>query len=441
MTTIVSNKVNALLGRRFPERRVFLRTDTDTKFIRLTPLTQFLGWICSSAVFAWAIIATAIILMDNVGSGNVRERVKREQIAYETRLNALSAERDIRAKEAEMAHERFAVGLSQISQMQTALLASEERRTELETGIDVIQTTLRRTIRERDAALAEAEKLSLTLNDTSQNAKSDAGRANDAVGTVDFLVAALNQTASQRDMMENETTAVREQMAKLELDMQLEQQRTEQVFSQLEDALTISVKPLDKMFKAVGLSSDRLIEQVRSRYSGQGGPSMPLSISTMGQTDIDPETLRANGIMSSLDRLNLYRIVAQKAPFSLPVKSAFRYTSGFGMRWGRMHKGTDFAAPIGTPVYATADGVVIKADWGTGYGRVIYIQHAFGLETRYAHLSKIRVKKGQRIARGQRIGDMGNSGHSTGSHLHYEIRVGGRAINPMTYIKAAKNVF
>ncbi len=433
--------MNAIIGKRFPERRVFLRTDRETKFIRLTPVAQLLGWVFSASVFAWAIIATAVILMDNVGSGNVRERVKREQIAYETRLNALSGERDTRAKEAGLAHDRFAVALSQISQMQTALLASEERRTELETGIDVIQSTLRRTIKERDTARLDAENLSLALNDTSQNAKTDAGRATDAIGTVDFLTASLGQTAAERDAMAVQAGVVRDQMADLQLQMQLEQQRTEQVFTQLEDALTISVKPLDKMFKAAGLSSERLISQVRARYSGQGGPSMPLSISTMGQSDVDPETLRANGILSTLDKLNLYRIVAQKAPFSLPVKSAFRYTSGFGRRWGRMHKGTDFAAPIGTPVYATGDGVVTKADWGTGYGRVVYIQHDFGLETRYAHLSKIRVKKGQRVARGQRIGDMGNSGRSTGSHLHYEIRVGGRAINPMTYIKAAKNVF
>ncbi|MBT6522323.1 MAG: M23 family metallopeptidase, partial [Rhodobacteraceae bacterium] len=74
-------------------------------------------------------------------------------------------------------------------------------------------------------------------------------------------------------------------------------------------------------------------------------------------------------------------------------------------------------------------------------GRVVYIKHAFGIETRYAHLAKIRVKNGQRVSRGQRIGDMGNSGRSTGTHLHYEVRVNGKAVNPMTFIKAGRDVF
>ena len=106
-----------------------------------------------------------------------------------------------------------------------------------------------------------------------------------------------------------------------------------------------------------------------------------------------------------------------------------------------MHAGVDFAGARGTPIYATADGVVTHAGWQSGYGRLVKIQHQFGIETRYAHQSKIRVKVGQRVSRGQRIGDMGNTGRSTGTHLHYEVRVGGKAVNPMIYIKAANDVF
>ena len=148
-----------------------------------------------------------------------------------------------------------------------------------------------------------------------------------------------------------------------------------------------------------------------------------------------------------MDQLNLYRIAAQKAPFSSPVKQAFRFTSGYGYRRDpktggrRMHSGVDFAASNGTPLFATADGVVTHAGWDTGYGRLVKIQHEFGIETRYAHLSKLRVKVGQRISRGDRIGDMGASGRVTGVHLHYEVRVGGKAVNPMIYIKAAKDIF
>ena len=145
--------------------------------------------------------------------------------------------------------------------------------------------------------------------------------------------------------------------------------------------------------------------------------------------------------------MNLYRIAAEQLPFAIPVHSAFRFTSGFGYRTDpkgagtRMHTGTDFAADYGTPIYVTGDGTVSQAGWENGYGRMITVQHAFGIETRYAHLSQIRVSVGQRVSRGDRIGDMGNSGRSTGTHLHYEVRVGASPVNPMTYIKAANDVF
>jgi murein DD-endopeptidase MepM/ murein hydrolase activator NlpD len=106
-----------------------------------------------------------------------------------------------------------------------------------------------------------------------------------------------------------------------------------------------------------------------------------------------------------------------------------------------MHEGQDLAGAYGSPVYATADGVVIYAGWESGYGRLIRIRHAYGLETRYGHLSQIRVSVGDRVSRGDRIGDMGNSGRSTGTHLHYEVRIDGRAVNPMAFIRAANHVF
>jgi murein DD-endopeptidase MepM/ murein hydrolase activator NlpD len=139
--------------------------------------------------------------------------------------------------------------------------------------------------------------------------------------------------------------------------------------------------------------------------------------------------------------MNLYRLAAEKAPFAMPVKSGYRFTSGFGTRWGRLHAGADFAAAHGTPIHATADGVVTHAGWLSGYGRLVKIEHEFGIETRYAHMSRIRVREGERVVKGQRIGDMGNTGRSTGTHLHYETRVNGEPVDPMNFIRAARDVF
>ncbi len=447
MKTRFLSKLDSLLGRWFPERRVFLRTDSETRFVRLSPLTQF-GALSGVALFVvWSVFATAFLLVDSIGSGNLREQAKREQAAYEARLNTLSAERDASALEARDAHARFSQALRRISEMQAELLAVEERRAELEKGIGVLQASLRQALQERDEARRLAADARQSLEDSTKSVRNEIGRLRDYSATLDFLASALTTTAGERDEIARKAAEARRMADDLILEVKLMQERNDRIFQQLEDAVTVSLTPLDKMFRAAGLPTESILSTIRQGYSGQGGPLTPLSFSTMSAgKGPDPDTLRANAILAQLDRMNMYRIAAEKTPFVLPVKSAFRFTSGFGYRRDpktggrRLHKGSDFAGASGTPIYATADGVVIHAGWSNGYGRLVKIRHAFGIETRYAHMSKIRVKVGDRVSRGQQIGDMGNSGRSTGTHLHYEIRFGGEPVNPMKFIKAAKDV-
>jgi len=116
------------------------------------------------------------------------------------------------------------------------------------------------------------------------------------------------------------------------------------------------------------------------------------------------------------------------------------FTSGYGPRWGRMHRGIDIAAPTGTPIHAAADGVVVSAGWNRGgYGNLVDIRHPDGTLTRYAHNSKIIVSKGQQVEQGQKISLMGSTGFSTGPHLHFEIRKGGtEAVNPVAFLPSRK---
>lgn len=439
MPSAFIHKLHVALERRLPERRLFLRSDTETRFIRLRSGTQLAAIIGVVGVGSWTLVATSILLMSSLSSGDLRDQVKRDQYLYEARLNKLSAERDQRQEEAARAHRRFTTALQEISDMQTALLESENRRRELETGTEVIQSTLRNTIQERDEARDATSEVLATLEER-QVEEPDTARLEDVETTVSFLSEALRDTAQERDHMEAYATDADTFIEELMFEAKLREQRNDKIFSKLEEAVTVSIEPMNKMFAASGLSVDSILKQVRSGYSGQGGPLTPLQFN-LDSEEPDADGLRANNILKKLDDMNIYRIAAQKAPFDVPVKSAFRFTSGFGPRWGRMHNGTDFAASYGTPIYSTADGVVIHAGWLSGYGRLVKIQHEFGIETRYAHMAKIRVTKGQRVSRGDRIGDMGNSGRSTGTHLHYEVRVQGTPVNPMKYIKAARDVF
>ena len=131
-------------------------------------------------------------------------------------------------------------------------------------------------------------------------------------------------------------------------------------------------------------------------------------------------------------------------PSAHPIRDSIAFTSGYGVRSdpfrGRaaMHAGVDLAGPLGTPIYATADGIVARAEYNNGgYGNLVEISHGQGIQTRYGHLSRFATRPGQRVRRGELVGYMGSTGRSTGSHLHYEVRIDGRAVNPIPFMQQA----
>jgi murein DD-endopeptidase MepM/ murein hydrolase activator NlpD len=170
---------------------------------------------------------------------------------------------------------------------------------------------------------------------------------------------------------------------------------------------------------------------------GVGGPYEPVPASD----NADPRFRELFATWRQLDQLQ--QGVAA-IPSAFPLRNAVNFTSGFGVRSdpfrGRaaMHPGIDLAGPLGTPVYATADGVVDRSEWNNGgYGNLVEIDHGQGIQTRYGHLSQRIAQPGQRIHRGDLIGLMGSTGRSTGSHLHYEVRIDGRPVNPVPFLQAS----
>lgn len=120
--------------------------------------------------------------------------------------------------------------------------------------------------------------------------------------------------------------------------------------------------------------------------------------------------------------------------FGKPMDNTF-VTSPFGPRWSGTHKGVDLDADIRDKIYAAEQGVVIKAGKGRGYGKMVRIKHSNGFETVYAHMNRISVKEGQRVRKGQEVGQAGNTGTSTGVHLHFEVIKDGKAVNPLSYVR------
>lgn len=223
--------------------------------------------------------------------------------------------------------------------------------------------------------------------------------------------------------------------------------------SRLDEALSVmkDIQQRDDNLYRVVLQADPVADAVRK--TGYGGTNRYEELMDMANADLVVNTTQK---MDMLDR-QLYiqsqsfdEVVAlckehdemiKCIPAIQPVanKDLKRTASGYGLRIDpiykttKFHEGMDFSASIGTPIYATGNGTVTKAGWQSGYGRIVKINHGYGYETWYAHMNKIDVRVGQKVVRGEVIGEVGNTGKSTGPHLHYEVHVKGRVVNPVNY--------
>ena len=201
--------------------------------------------------------------------------------------------------------------------------------------------------------------------------------------------------------------------------------------AQLQQAALVA-RALDVRYQVTAAELQRLgLTPARLGQTGEGGP--------FESVKADP-TFKA--LFSSWKKLDTLQDGVIAVPSEKPVRTA-AFTSGFGVRSdpfaarAAMHPGIDLAGPIGTPIYATADGTVLRAGWNAGgYGNLVEIDHGKGIATRYGHMSVVLVSAGQHITRGQQIGRMGSTGRSTGSHLHYEVRIDGRPVNPIPFMKS-----
>ncbi|MXO65687.1 peptidoglycan DD-metalloendopeptidase family protein [Altererythrobacter endophyticus] len=189
--------------------------------------------------------------------------------------------------------------------------------------------------------------------------------------------------------------------------------------------------------RRLGLDPRRMLAAAQT---AQGGPLEQLSTSRDGT--VDP---RFEKLGLTLSRMDALERGLQSVPQFMPADVS-HISSGFGYRrdpftgGGAMHKGLDFRGKTGTPIHAAAEGKVSFAGRRSGYGRVIEITHGNGLMTRYAHMSAFKAKRGQMVKAGDIIGAIGSSGRSTGPHLHFEVRINNRAVNPRPFLENAPHV-
>ncbi len=383
-----------------------------------------------------SIFLTASFVMDRFFPSNEAMISRTLRSDYETRIEELVKERDNLSNALSESQANAKRLVNNLGEQQDLLFDLERNNYELANNLSSMRSNL-------VGAQNRLDALNLQLETQRQQIASLESGGGADTSTLSTITATLAETAQARDEARAEVQSLREQIASNEQRQASEARRRDVLFAQIEDAIETSLVPMKSTLSKTGLNIDSLLNNIR-RSSSVGGLNIDADVSVLAGS---PEgTKNVEKILDGLDELASMSYLAQTLPLGQPVKSGYRMTSGFGYRRhpisGRtkMHTGQDMAAGIGTPIYATGNGKVVKAGWVSGYGKTVKIQHPNGIQTLYGHMSKIRVSVGERVKLGDRIGDMGSTGRSTGSHLHYEVIVNGQPKNPTNFLRASNYV-
>lgn len=244
------------------------------------------------------------------------------------------------------------------------------------------------------------------------------------------------ELTQQRQALEKRVYGLRQRLTSL-------REAHEGVINRFRELAMSRAKAIESVIGLTGLDTHRLLASVEKSGTGIGGPLIPVNEASAG---LDPGAglaVSLAGLNDQWGRLFALQEARRILPLAAPL-SQFWISSPYGERQDPFtgeksrHAGLDMVAPLGTGIRATAPGRVVFVGKRGGLGRTIEIDHGHGITTRFAHLSKILVEHGQQIARGQKIATLGNSGRSTGPHLHYEIRAWDRTLNPINFLEAGR---
>lgn len=392
-------------------REIAIRDPWGVRWLRLSRRTQVSAVALGLVAFAWIGHATITTLAPPDRTGEHADTIARLRAELDGRDRAADALRQ------EVARLRSEKALAD------AARSARERQSAAELAADTA-----------GAADARVSDLEFALAD----AYLAQWRMAESLAVADDRIASLEEKAvSLRDLAAiagQQATRLRDKVATLEL-------LQGQLVERLKPATDVEVALLERGLAPTRLDLDGVVSAVADQ--GTGGPLLPV------MDDLSPtiENARLNDLTNSTARLEALKVAVLSMPLGLPVRlDGIEVRSNFGNRRdpinrrAAFHAGIDFGGAVGTPVFATAPGEVVSAGWAGAYGRAVRIRHAFGLETQYAHLSRVTVKVGDKVDAGDMIGKLGSTGRSTGPHLHYEVRLRDAPNDPMRFIEAGRNV-
>ena len=376
MKSTAVGRVNARLRTWFPDREFFMRSEGQVRFIKVTSRTQKLA--------AGAVVSLLLVWALTMGA---------------MALSSYISSRD----------------RNSLLEREAKVASSESRLNAYGDNIGKVQDDLKR---RQDFIEKTTQTVFGDLPKDAKPGETVSNSSSEAANTVKKVSLAIPQAAGLAEIEAR-------QLAYIESLTRIADRRSAAAEAKL---------------ARLGLNPQAALASLNDR-SAQGGPLIVMATSADGS--IDPRFQR---FALSLARMDALERSVDALPQAMPAK--FEYiSSGFGFRanpftggGGEFHPGLDFKGPYGAPIYAAARGTVSFVGQRSGYGNCVEIDHGNGLVTRYAHMSAFRTQAGRQVVPGEQIGQIGSTGRSTGPHLHFEVRINDRPVNPRPFLEAATNV-
>ncbi|TPJ42637.1 M23 family peptidase [Mesorhizobium sp. B2-5-4] len=424
---------SAVFGRRKELHTVIIARGNEIRHFTIRPwLAAFIGSGLAAIAIGYLLATSYLVLRDDL-IGATTARQARMQQAYEDRISALRAQVDRITSRQLLDQQLMETKVSELLQRQTQL---SQRHGRLGPLFERAENDVGTVPAEDPAATAKPDKRAEVTGSINQPAQTYAVAGLGAdLGSADTRPFSLWSTRA--DPLPSDSSADRADKLFVSINQSLKSIENDQLsrISTLADNAYKSADAIQQALQAAGLPVD---SDFGKNESDVGGPLIPLDSSMIFDSKVKE-------LDEALDTLDQLKKEARRLPLANPAPG-HSVTSPFGVRTdpllgtAALHSGMDFRAPIGMPAKVTAPGIVTKAGWNGGYGRMVEVDHGNGFATRYGHLSEIDVTVGEKLDAGAVIGKTGSSGRSTGPHLHYEVRHNGEAIDPLRFLTVGRKV-
>jgi murein DD-endopeptidase MepM/ murein hydrolase activator NlpD len=429
---VIRSKFRNQIDKFLPERKIHLRTGGKISYFLLTKRIQLVISLIVIAFFGWVQFSTVNYLRNETIIAGKDSEISNSKKAYRILLGEVSNYQ-----------KRFTNLTLDLEDSHSLMVDLVEKNASLRQNLSKVSKKLDLTQSERKQIANARESLKNKLSAIENKMRNISSQNFSLADNLSTAETDLQKALSGRNKALYDGTRMSRRIKNLEIRLINFKKTEEQSIQRLTDSTGTYIKTMKKVISIAGIDLEKLLKGFDLQDTGRGGPFIAA----------EKGDLPGNELKVSLDNLEnqisirvALQSIMKKMPLAPPLNSYY-VTSGFGKRrdpinkrWAA-HYGLDLGAPLNSRVYSTAPGVVSFAGWKGKYGKLVVINHGAGIKTRYGHLNKFNVKKGQKIKFHQKIGNLGSTGRSTGAHLHYEVVFRGKALNPIKFIKAGLNVF